>query len=242
MDTDEIIIWVALGVAILLALLFFFFAITTGGIKAFAIYILFPLFIISFLVGMTMLVNLIIKLNDKIENNALGLNKKIDTNNFLIKETIDNVDNYLQNVDYTVIVEDRNVPITVDEVDQLGAPFRYKPIIYEPSLEIPGIISKESDSLNENNIKRVDIITNEEENLKSIQIENKEDIKSINETLIEDSDSIIETLSINETLIEDSDFYNFYETEDIILPNNIIETEFETTVLHSEFVDNYNIF
>ena len=272
MDTDEVIIWVCVGVAILLSLLFFFFAITTGGIKAFAIYVLFPVFIISFLVGITMLVNLIIKLNDKIDNNALGLNKKIDTNNFMIKDSIDNVDDYLQNVDYTMIVEDRNVPIIVEEIDQLGNAFRYNPKFYVPSLEIP-IVTRSEEGL-----KDIDLLT--EDNIKAVVVEINTDIIAINKTSIIleknieaeinedtvylDSNSIAETLSINQTIEDDSnsifgtiddllsinteplEYYELldesYEKESTITDSYILQDLHESNPLNLEFLYSYNLF
>jgi hypothetical protein len=231
MDTDEIIIWVCLAIAVLLLLLFFFFAMNTGGVKEFAIYILFPLFVISFLIGMALLIDLIVKLNDKIDNNSFGLNKKIDTNNFMIKDSISNVDDYLQNVDYTVIINDRNIPVDIDDPDSYPTEIRYHPKTYEPSLEIPGVTGPEGikdlseEIITENNVKSV--ILNEvsnpmisiENNTKEQNIDIKDEtsnpilsveniIEEKNIDLIEDNNSVQESLpeslSINETLIDDN--------------------------------------
>lgn len=223
MDTDEIVLWVCLGVAVLLAMLFLVFAVSTGGIKVFALYILFPLFVISFLVGMVLLVQLIIKLNDKLDNNLNGLNKKVDTNNFMIKDSVDNIDNYLQNVDYTVIVEDRNVPITydVDEVDALGNAFRYQSKIYQPSLEIP-------------NVKEVEI-GEDLDNLKNAHILSEENVKSIIDTdlglsgseaiIVENGESVmIQTLPIKQELLLENTIIDIEETinEDSLSINELL--------------------
>jgi hypothetical protein len=253
MDADEVVLWVCLGASVLLGMLFLVFTVTTGGVKAFALYILFPIFIICFLVGMVLLVQLIIKLNDKLDGNTNGLNKKIDTNNFLIKDSVDNIDNYLQNVDYTVIVEDRNVPITVDEVDALGAPFRYQPKIYQPSLEIPNVKEVE---INEDldNLKSTQILSGK--NVKSIVVENDEPIMIQNlpikqellventiivteETINEDSLSInelYESLSVDESI--DEDVESLYESHSV--NESIIEDSMMTQDLPIEqlFIEN----
>lgn len=231
MDTDEIVLWVCLGVAGLLMIFFLIFAVTTGGIKAFMFYILFPLFIISFLVGMVLLVQLIIKLNDKLDGNTNGLNKKIDTNNFMIKDTISNVDNYLQNVDYTVIIEDRNVIIDPNNPEDYGVPYRYKPQVYEPSLEIPGVTGPEglksietsNEVLSENNVKSV--IISQENNTDlitpNVEISSKENVEEVLiKEEIDDSNSIAESLSINETVNELSNNSIFGSIDDLLSLNN----------------------
>jgi hypothetical protein len=158
---------------------------------------------------MVLLVQLIIKLNDKLDGNTNGLNKKIDTNNFLIKDSIDNVDNYLQNVDYTVIVEDRNVPITVDEVDELGAPFRYQPKIYQPSLEIP-------------NIKEVEI-SEDLDNLKNAHILSEENVKSI--IVEKDESAMIQTLPIKQELLVENIIIVTEETLEVSLEDESLLIE-----------------
>lgn len=231
MDTDEVILWVCLGVAILLAMLFLVFAVTTGGVKAFALYVLFPLFIISFLVGMVLLVQLIIKLNDKLDGNTNGLNKKIDTNNFMIKDTIANVDDFLQNVDYTVIIEDRNIPIDPNNPEDYGTPYRYKPQLYEPSLEIPGVTGPEglksiepsNGVLSENNVKSV--IISQENNTDLItpivEISSKENVEEVfSKEEIDDSNSIAESLSVNETVNELSNNSILGSVDDLLSLNN----------------------
>lgn len=228
----------------------------------FAIYVLFPIFIISFLVGMALLVQLIIKLNDKLDGNTNGLNKKIDKNNFMIKDVIANADNFLQNIDYTVIVEDRNIPIDPNNPEDYGVPFRYKPQLYEPSLEIPGVTGPEDlknintsfEVLSENNVKSV-IINEENTNIVIPIIETslKENIEvSSKEEEIDDSNSIAETLSINETIIELSNDSILGSVDDLLSLNNepleyyelmneiINEDDFEEDKL-SIFTTTYNL-
>lgn len=231
MDTDEIVLWVCLGVAGLLMIFFLIFAVTTGGIKAFMFYILFPLFIISFLVGMVLLVQLIIKLNDKLDGNTNGLNKKIDTNNFMIKDAISNVDDYLQNVDYTVIINDRNIPVDLEDPDSYPTEIRYKSQVYEPSLEIPGVTGPEglksietsNEVLSENNVKSV--IISQENNTDLItpivEISSKENVEEILiKEEIDDSNSIAESLSVNETVNELSNNSIFGSIDDLLSLNN----------------------
>ena len=240
MDTDEIILWVCLGVSVLLVMLFLVFAITTGGVKAFALYILFPLFIISFLVGMVLLVQLIIKLNDKLDDSTSGLNKKIDTNNFMIKDSIVNVDDFLQNVDYTVIIEDRNIQIDPDNPEDYGTPFRYKPKVYEPSLVIPGVTGPDE-------YKNIEILTNE--NIKTIPIENFEVVVDNEELdIFEDNFSLPDSLSIDETIIEEdldifeNNFSIYEDDNETIFSEFYISNIFEIKPLHEEFLNSYNIF
>ncbi len=254
MDTDEIILWVCLGVAGLLMLIFLIFAVTSGGIKAFLFYILFPLFVISFLVGMVLLVQLIIKLNDKLDGNTNGLNKKIDTNNFMIKDTIANVDDYLQNVDYTVIIEDRNVIIDPNNPEDYGTPYRYKPQLYEPSLEIPGVTGPEglksirpsNEVLSENNVKSV--IISQENNTDLItpivEMSSKENVEVFSKEEIDDSNSITESLSVNET-IDDSnsiaESLSVNETIDELSNNSILGSIDDLLSLFNEPLEYYEV-
>jgi hypothetical protein len=212
MDTDEIVLWVCLGLAVLLIMIFLVFAVSTGGIKMFVLYILFPLFVISFLVGMVLLVQLIIKLNDKLDGNTNGLNKKIDTNNFMIKDSIDNMDNYLQNVDYTVVVEDRNIiAVTEEELDKLGNDYRYIPKIYQPSLEIPSVKEVEiSEDLD--NLKNTHILS--EENVKSI-IDSDLGLSGSEAIIVEkDEPVMIQTLPIKQELLVENTIIDTEETLD----------------------------
>jgi hypothetical protein len=272
METDEIVLLVSLGIAGLLTIVFLFLAINTGGIKAFALYVLLPLFIISFLVGMVLLVQLIIKLNDKLDNSTSGLNKKIDTNNYMIKDSIVNVDDYLQNVDYTVIINDRNVPIDFNDPDAYPTEIRYQPKTYEPSLEIPGVTGPEGikDVISEIEHENKNVKLLSEENVKSISIEKIEQamiqvlpIKletltieesfereslpeslSIDETIIEDLDSLPESLSVNETIIDDFEIeFSTIEDDNISIGSNFyIENLFEIKPLHEEFLYSYDLF
>ena len=212
MDADEVVLWVCLGVSVLLGMLFLVFTVTTGGVKAFALYVLFPIFIICFLVGMVLLVQLIIKLNDKLDGNTNGLNKKIDTNNFMIKDSIDNMDNYLQNVDYTVVVADRNIIYgTEEELNELSNDYRYIPKLYQPSLEIP-------------NGKEVEI-SEDLDNLKNSHILSEENVKSIidsdlgpsgSESIIVEKDEsvMIQTLPIKQELLVENTIIVTGETLD----------------------------
>ena len=147
MDTNKVVIWICIGLIILLTLIFFFYFVRrTDGIVNFIIYILFPIFVISFLLGMALILQLIVKLNEKLDNNLKnfdGINKKIDVNNVAIKESIDNIDGFLKIVDDTLILQ---------EVDSHGhtSDYRYNPKTFDPITEIPEDTNKDLEELNEN--------------------------------------------------------------------------------------------
>jgi len=174
MDTNKVVIWICIGLLILITLIFFFYFVRrTDGVVNFIIYILFPIFVISFLLGMALILQLIVKLNEKLDNNLKnfdGINKKIDINNVAIKGSLDNIDHFLNVIDDSLLLQ---------EVDSNGnvSEYRYNSKTFDPIEEIPEDTNKEVKDINENQ--------------KDVAIEIKEipeDAKIIPETSVENKE------------------------------------------------------
>jgi hypothetical protein len=165
----------------------------------------------------------------------------------MIKDSIANVDDYLQNVDYTVIINDRNVPIDFNDPDAYATEIRYQPKTYEPSLEIPGVTGPKD--IESEEFKNIEILS--EENVKSIDVENIEQamiqvlpIKLETLTIEEsfETDSLPETLSVNETIIEDLDSFSINET--LSVDETIIEdldSLPETLSINETLIEDHNV-